>query len=137
MEPVELIEIAASRLNPTEQDDRTSGGVASALVTPSGDVFLGVCIDTACSMGFCAEHAAVAAMVTAGQFQLTQVVAVTRGHQTGALAVLPPCGRCREFMYQIDRRNLDAEVVLGIDSRTTLGELLPVREACLVDALNG
>lgn len=137
MEPAELIDVAAGCLNPTEQDDRTSGGVASAIVTLSGDVFLGVCIDTPCSMGFCAEHAAVAAMVTAGQFQLTQVVAVTRDHQTDTLAVLPPCGRCREFIYQIDRRNLDAEVVLGTDSLTTLGELLPVREARLVDALNG
>ncbi|GAA5168580.1 cytidine deaminase [Pseudonocardia eucalypti] len=129
MTPAEIIETAAACLNPTEQDDRASGGVAAAIITRSGDVFLGVCIDTPCGMGFCAEHAAVAAMVTARQFQIAQVVAVTRDDRTNHLMVLPPCGRCREFMYQIDRRNLGAEVVLAPDQVTTLDELLPAREA--------
>ncbi|MGW3472752.1 cytidine deaminase family protein [Saccharopolyspora sp. NPDC000995] len=137
MKPAEIIEAAAGCLNPTEQDDRASGGVAASIVTRNGDVFLGVCIDTACSMGFCAEHAAVAAMVTARQFQIAQVVAVTRDERTNTLMVLPPCGRCREFMYQIDRRNLDAEVVLGTDCVTTLGELLPAREAQAVESPSG
>lgn len=124
-----IIETAAKCLNPTVQDGRSSGGVAAAIVTHSGDVFVGVCIDTVCSMGFCAEHAAVAAMVTAGQFRIAQVVAVTRDAEADALAVLPPCGRCREFMYQIDRRNLTAEVVLGADVSVTLDDLLPSRDA--------
>ena len=134
MRPTEIIETAAACLNPAERDDRTSGGVAAAIVTRHGDVFRGVCIDTPCGMGFCAEHAAVAAMVTARQFQIVQVVAVTRDERTGALLVLPPCGRCREFMYQIDRRNLDAEVVLGTDQVATLRELLPSREPRMVGA---
>lgn len=41
--------------------------VGAAIVTDRGNIYTGVCIDTPCSMGFCAEHAAAAAMVTAGE----------------------------------------------------------------------
>ncbi|MDA2805326.1 cytidine deaminase [Nocardiopsis suaedae] len=128
METTEIIATAAGCLNPAERDDRTSGGVAAAIVARGGEVFLGVCIDTVSGMGFCAEHAAAAAMVTAGRFEIAQVVAVTRDEATGGLLVLPPCGRCREFLYRIDRRNLGAEVVLGADSVAALGDLLPARD---------
>ena len=123
-----MIETAARYLNPTTVDDRHSGGVASALLTRTGAVFCGVCIDVPCSMGFCAEHAAAAAMVTAGQSHIAQLVAVARDDATGALTVLPPCGRCREFLHQLDRRNLSAEVVLSANTVTTLAELLPTRD---------
>ncbi|HNX59726.1 MAG TPA: hypothetical protein PKK43_11555, partial [Spirochaetota bacterium] len=54
----ELTEIAADALNPRKlADDSHAGSVAAALVTDKGNVFKGVCIDTPCSMGFCAEHA--------------------------------------------------------------------------------
>ena len=43
----------------------------------------------------------------------------------GALHVVPPCGRCREFIGQIDPSNLDTEVVLGQHRTSTLRELLP------------
>lgn len=33
--------------------------VASALLTEKGNIYVGVCIDTPCGMGFCAEHAAI------------------------------------------------------------------------------
>ena len=38
-------------------DDCSAGSVAAALLSQSGDVFTGICIDTACSLGFCAEPA--------------------------------------------------------------------------------
>jgi len=41
------------------------------------------------------------------------------------MTVLPPCGRCREFMYQIDRNNLDTEVIISDTKTVTLRELLP------------
>lgn len=124
-----LITSAAAYLNPDQRGDRTSGGVAAAILSTQDRLFAGVCIDTACGMGFCAEHAAVAAMITAGQSEIAMVVAVTRDADSGALHVLPPCGRCREFMYQIDDRNLDARVVLGPETISTLAELLPERQA--------
>ena len=57
-------------------EDIEVGGVAAALVTDKGNIYRGVCIDTACSMGFCAEHAAVSAMVTAGESRVEAIVAV-------------------------------------------------------------
>ena len=67
MEFEELTDIAYRTLNPRDLSESASAGsVAAALLTDQGNVYRGVCIDTPCSMGFCAEHAAIAAMVTAG-----------------------------------------------------------------------
>lgn len=103
----ELVEQAARLLNPHRVGDRLLGNVASIVVSAAGTQNGGVCIDTACGTGFCAEHAAVAAMVTAGEYRICRVVAVWRGDDDW-LYVLPPCGRCRLFIHQIDPGNLDA-----------------------------
>ena len=72
-------------------------------------------------IGFCAEHAAIGAMITAGESRIAQIVAVCEGD-----IVLPPCGRCREFMYQIDSANLgETEVILGAENVVKLKDLLP------------
>lgn len=97
-----------------------AGGVGAALLTPSGRVYTGVCIDTSCSMGFCAEHAAAAAMVTAGENQVLRMVAVD-----WAGTVLPPCGRCREFISQLHPANEAAEVLVAENTVVILRELLP------------
>ena len=96
--------------------------MAAALVTAAGRVHTGVCVDTACSLGFCAEHAAVAEMLKAHESEVRMVVAVDRDG-----AVLPPCGRCRELLWQADPRNAAAWVVLGPDEGAPLAELLPRR----------
>lgn len=120
MEFEELVKIAHDTLNPRElTEDSSAGSVAAALVTAGGKVYRGVCIDTPCSMGFCAEHAAIAAMVTAGESHVAKIVAVSC--EDGVVA---PCGRCREFLYQIDHENLNTEVLLK-SGAVTLRELLP------------
>ncbi len=101
-------------------DSADAGAVGAALLTESGAVYLGVCIDTACSMGFCAEHAAAAAMITAGENRVVKMVAV---NSVGS--VLPPCGRCREFISQLHPENLEAEVLIATGRVATLRELLP------------
>jgi cytidine deaminase len=120
----ELIRLAQAVLNPHVVDGRLFGDVASMLVTEKGNRYLGVCIDTGSGTGFCAEHSAVAAMVTAGEYRIAKVVAVWRNDE-GVVHVLSPCGRCREFIRQIDPGNIDTEVVLGGDRSATLRELLP------------
>ncbi|GAB3927931.1 cytidine deaminase [Kribbella albertanoniae] len=121
-----LIEAAAAVLWPHRVGDRVFGDVASALVTDKGTVYVGVCIDTSCGTGFCAEHAAIAAMVTAREYRIARIVAVTRG--VDGVVVVPPCGRCREFIRQIDEANLEAEVILGPDRITSLRALLPAAD---------
>jgi cytidine deaminase len=121
---IELIEMAAGVLNPRRVGDRLFGDVACALITDAGNPYVGVCIDTGSGTGFCAEHAAIAAMVTAGEYRIDQIVAVWRD-DSGLLYVLPPCGRCREFIRQVDPENLATRVVLGREQAVALGELLP------------
>jgi cytidine deaminase len=123
----ELIHAAQAVLNPHTVGDRLFGDVGAALVTSAGSRYLGVCIDTGSGTGFCAEHSAIAAMVTAGEYRIARIVAVWRDEQ-GVLYVMPPCGRCREFIRQIDEANIDAEVILGRDRSARLRDLLPFNE---------
>ena len=115
----ELKDIAAATLSPRHvSEDIEVGGVAAALVTDKGNVYRGICIDTACSMGFCAEHAAIAAMLTAGEDKVAQIVAVNWDK-----SVLPPCGRCREFLLQLG--NPETQVLVAEDTAVPVKELLP------------
>jgi len=108
--------LAPRRLSPWAE----SGGVGAAILTKDGSVYLGVCIDTACSMGFCAEHAAAAAMITAGEQVIDKIVAVNWDGK-----VLPPCGRCREFLSQLAEENRNARVLVKEGVVVTLEQLLP------------
>ncbi|MEV0806578.1 cytidine deaminase [Micromonospora sp. NPDC050200] len=123
----DLIQAARAVLNPHVVGGRLFGDVGSALVTSKGNRYSGVCIDTGSGTGFCAEHSAIAAMVTAGEYHIQRIVAVWRDEQ-GVLHVLPPCGRCREFIRQIDGANIDTEVILGQGRSARLRELLPFNE---------
>jgi cytidine deaminase len=117
----ELYQHAKSVIHPRRlSESADAGGVGAALLTDSGAVYVGVCIDTACSMGFCAEHAAAAAMVTAGENRIVKMVAVNWNG-----GVLPPCGRCREFISQLHPENVKAEVLVGAGKVVTLRNLLP------------
>ena len=116
-----LYEKAKSVLNPRKLSDYAeAGGVGAALLTGSGRVYTGVCIDTACSIGFCAEHAAAAAMITAGESRIDKLVAVDWDGR-----ILPPCGRCREFISQLHPDNLNTQVLVGEGVSVTLHDLLP------------
>ena len=117
----ELYTRARAVINPRKLSEYAeAGGVGAALLAANGEVYTGVCIDTACSMGFCAEHAAAAAMITAGQHRVLKMIAVGWDG-----AIMPPCGRCREFISQLHPDNLDAEVMVRRDLVLTLRELLP------------
>jgi cytidine deaminase len=117
----ELYTRASAVLNPRRlSPEAEADGVGAALLSDSGAVYTGVCIDTACSMGFCAEHAAAAAMVTAGENRVLKMVAVNWDGR-----ILPPCGRCREFISQLHEENLAAEVLVAAGVVAPLHTLLP------------
>lgn len=122
-----LINSAQAMLHPHTVDGRLFGDVAATLVTQAGNHYCGVCIDTGSGTGFCAEHAAIAAMLTAREYKIARIVAVWRDDE-GVLHVVPPCGRCREFIRQIDPANLDTDVVLSQANSAKLRELLPYSE---------
>ncbi|WP_054711602.1 cytidine deaminase [Bacillus sp. JCM 19041] len=117
----ELYQSAKSVIKPRRLSEEVEvGGVGAAILTADNNVYTGVCIDTACSMGFCAEHAAAAAMVTNGESAISKVIAVGWDGR-----IMPPCGRCREFMMQLDDRNAKAEVKVNEEVIVPLKELLP------------
>lgn len=117
----ELIKKAKSVVRPRKiKHGFTVGDVGCALITDKGNVYLGVCIDAAGGMGFCAEHSAIAAMVTHGEHKIKKIVAVDRNGTP-----IPPCGRCREFMNQIHEENLEAEIIIGKSKSVRLKDLLP------------
>lgn len=96
------------------------GDVACALVTKQGNVYTGICIDAACSIGFCAEHAAISAMLCQGETEIEKIVAISEHGM-----IYPPCGRCRELMSQIHEKNQDTLVMLDEHTIKPLRELLP------------
>lgn len=100
--------------------DCTSGTVGAALVTKDGDIYTGVCIDCKCGIGFCAEHSAIAEMLKHKESEIEMIVAVNIEKK-----ILPPCGRCREFIYQVNKANLKTQVILANNKTARLEELLP------------
>ena len=100
-----------------------AGGVAAAILSESGKIYTGVCVDTACPLGICAERNAIFHMLTCGESRICRVLAVMPDGKTGA-----PCGACRELMVQLMPKDYGkTEIMLDYESgRTvTLGELTP------------
>lgn len=99
-----------------------AGGVAAALLSAGGNIYVGVCIDTASTLGMCAERSAISAMLTHGESRIEKVVAVMPDGKVGS-----PCGACREFMMQLDKDSGNIEILLDKDTKNTvfLRELLP------------
>ena len=116
----ELIDRARAVVKPRRIGKHTSSDVGCALLAADGQVYVGVCVDVSCGIGFCAEHSAIAAMVTAGEYRIRKIVAVQSDG-----SVMSPCGRCREFMRQLDPENMDADVVLAQGHSKLLKDLLP------------
>ena len=117
----ELIQKAREILHPRRISHFVEVSKASsALVTESGNVYIGVSIDSSCSLGFCAEANAIGSMVTGGESRIATIVAIGREG-----AILSPCERCREFIYQMDERNAETRILLKDGRVMRLKELLP------------
>lgn len=100
-----------------------AGGVAAAVESISGNIYVGVCVDTACTLGVCAERNAMFHMITNGENAIKRVIAIDREGKA-----IPPCGACREFMTQLMPENYrDIEIMMDYENGrvVTLGELTP------------
>lgn len=98
-----------------------AGSVSAALLTEKGNIYVGVCIDTACSLGMCAERNAIANMITNGESRIVKIAAVMPDGKAGM-----PCGACRELMMQIDSTGT-TEILQDYETKKviTLKETLP------------
>ncbi len=101
----------------------TAGEVAAAVMSAPGKIYVGVCIDTACTLGICAERNAIFNMITSGEAEIAKVLCIPPVEGKGA-----PCGACRELMAQLmPEKYKDIEIMLDYEQEkvTTLGELTP------------
>lgn len=120
----EMYEAAKAVLNPRKISDYVScGEVSAAVLSTSGKIYTGICIDTCCTLGICAERNAIFNMLTNGDNEIAKVLCIPPDDGTGA-----PCGACRELMTQLmPGKYQDIEIMLDYKSGriTTLGELTP------------
>ena len=101
------------------QEWTVAGAVGSALRTANGTIYTGICVELLCGIGFCAEHAAVASMLKSRETQIEMIVAV------GSKGIMPPCGRCREMLIQVNAQNVNTKVILGVEVWKRVSDLLP------------
>ena len=73
-----------------------AGGVAAAVLSKSGRIYTGVCIDTCSTLGICAERNAIFNMITNGEQEIDKVLCILPDGSGGT-----PCGACRELMVQL------------------------------------
>ena len=119
-----LYEAARSVQNGRKISDYVeAGGVAAAILSSSGRVYTGVCVDTCSTLGICAERNAIFNMLTNGEQEICKVLTVMSNGKTGA-----PCGACRELMVQLMPGTYKGiEIMLDYEKNrvVTLGELTP------------
>lgn len=126
MEPIwqTLWNAANAVLHPRRISDYvTCGEVSAAILSKSGKIYTGVCIDTCSTLGICAERNAVFNMITNGEQEIDKVLCILPDGSCGA-----PCGACRELMIQLmPGKYKDIEIMLDFTAgRTiTMGEITP------------
>ena len=101
----------------------SAGAVAAAILSDSGRIYTGVCVDTASTLGICAERNAIFNMLTNGEQTIRKVLAIMPDGKTGA-----PCGACRELMVQLMPDSYKSiEIMLDYENGrvVSLGDLTP------------
>ena len=101
----------------------TCGEVSAAILSGSGRIYTGICIDTCSTLGICAERNAIFNMVTNGEQEIEKVIAILPDGSSGA-----PCGACRELMVQLmPGKYRDIEIMMDYrkERTVTLGDLTP------------
>ena len=120
----EMLEAAKAVLNKRRISDYvTCGEVAAAVLSESGRIYTGVCMDTCSTLGICAERNAIFNMVTNGEHEIDKVIVVCVDGTNGA-----PCGACRELMVQLmpeKYRNIEIMVDYTAGRIVKLGEITP------------
>jgi len=119
----ELIDKAASVVKPKKVKDSLFADVGCALLSKKNKIYLGVCAASG-SNTFCAEKAAIGAMITNGEYEIQKIVAVWKDDK-GKVFVIPPCGNCRQLIREVDEKNLNTDVILDKNKTVKLKELLP------------
>ena len=119
----ELYEKAKSVRNPRDVSGMISaGGVGAAILTKNHNIYTGVCIDTASTLGMCGERNAIANMITNGENEIVKLVCVDSKGNVGS-----PCGACREYLMQLDKNSKNIEILKNekTEEYVKLEDLIP------------
>ncbi len=120
----EMHDAAKAVLNPRRISEYvTAGEVSAAVLSKSGKIYTGVCIDTCSTLGICAERNAIFNMITNGEQEIDKVLCISPVEGRGA-----PCGACRELMVQLMPDTYkDIEIMIDYKNNVVmkLGELTP------------
>ena len=114
---------AAVRKERRISDYVTCGEVSAAILSGSGRIYTGVCIDTCSTLGICAERNAIFHMITNGEAEIQKVIAILPDGSSGA-----PGGACRELMVQLmPEKYKGVQIMMDYEAESvvTLGELTP------------
>jgi cytidine deaminase len=97
--------------------------VGAAIRSASGKVYVGCNVENvAYPEGTCAEAGAIAAMVAAGETQLTEVYVIA-----DSPSPVPPCGGCRQKLAEFGAGATSVILATtdGAEQATTIAQLLP------------
>jgi len=97
--------------------------VGAAIATVSGAIYVGCNVENvAYPQGTCAEAGAIAAMVAAGERQITAVYVVA-----GSAMPVTPCGGCRQKLAEFTEGGVSVTMATtgGVEQVMTMAELLP------------
>jgi|TARA_Y100000294_G_scaffold26525_1_gene22496 cytidine deaminase len=97
--------------------------VGALIVTDKGNTYTGCNVENASyPLGNCAEAAAIASMVMAGEKNIKLIYVMSQNDQGGC-----PCGGCRQRIREFS--DIDTQVILcspsGVQQRLLLTDLLP------------
>ncbi|MFT6105304.1 MAG: cytidine deaminase [Paracoccaceae bacterium] len=97
--------------------------VGAAIRTPSGAVYVGCNVENvAYPEGTCAEAGAIAAMVAAGEYVISEVAVIA-----DSPGPVPPCGGCRQKLAEFAAGEVQVTMATtsGAQKCATVSELLP------------
>jgi cytidine deaminase len=123
MSSIEALFSAALKARMSAYAPYSGFAVGAALRTDSGAIFSGTNVENAAyPVGTCAEAAAIAAMVVAGQRRIAEILIVGEGD-----ALVTPCGACRQRLREFAGEDAKIHVAstTGVRATFTLGALLP------------
>ena len=120
----QMYEAAKAVQKPRQISDYMScGEVSAAVLSRSGKIYTGICLDTCSGLGVCAERNAIFNMLTEGESEIDKVLAIMPDGRCGA-----PCGACRELIVQMMAGHYrDVEIMMDYESGKTvkLGDITP------------
>ena len=102
--------------------------VVCALESGNGEIYTGFCLESCCGvLDLCAKRVAALQMYCGSGQTMVRRLIVFRDRAPYGSGSGMPCGACREFFMQLDRKNADMEIMVDYEKRQTvaLQELLP------------